>query len=61
MTDLKNYKKIVFTKCNIGANGVMIIKSKSNKPFPKYSENYSFQGGGELQFCYKLHKSDEKL
>lgn len=61
MADLKNFKKIVFTKCNIGANRVMVIKSKSKKPFPKYSDNYSFQGGGELQFSHEVHKSNKKL
>lgn len=61
MADLKNFKKIVFTKCNIGANRVMVIKSKSKKPFPKYSDNYSFQGGRELQFSHEVHKSNKKL
>ncbi|MHB1440517.1 MAG: hypothetical protein ACYCSO_09940 [Cuniculiplasma sp.] len=61
---LKNIPVIIFTECRIASNsGATKIKTRKNIPFPEYSNkgNYSFQGGGKLQYVYEVHKTKSKL
>ena len=62
LVTLENFNQIVFTKVNIASkSGPIRIRTKKNKPFPDYSENYSFQGGGQLEYSHEVHKARKKI
>lgn len=44
----KSYNNVVYSYNIVVNSGAIQIKSKKEKPFQKYKDNYSFQRGGKF-------------